>query len=106
MPADDITAIVPHDTVLHIVVQKRSLTAMTTEALTDNILVAAAEHPGLPIVLDLTKVTFAPSVAMANMSDLATLECLMSPTIAISSPSSDPKRCLIVRQSRRACVGC
>lgn len=71
MSADQIIEITPHDGLLHIVVQKRSLTAATTETLTDSILGAAAQHPHLPIVLDLGTVTFAPSVALGALVQMS-----------------------------------
>ena len=62
-----VTAIVPHDEVLLIAVNTRTLNAASTEALTDAIQEAAANRPGVPIVIDLAKVKFAPSVALGAL---------------------------------------
>ena len=53
-----------------------------------------------------TRVTSAPSMENARTLDRATRECLTSPTMAMRSPPSGPRSFWIVKQSRRAWVGC
>ena len=66
-----VTEILPHDQALHIVVRKRSLDEVSTRVLIDDVLTAAAEKPGVPIVLDMSKVRFAPSVALGSLVRLS-----------------------------------
>ncbi len=64
MPTESASAIQPHDRVIHVVVRKRALDEASTRRLCDEVLTAAAGQPGRPIVLDLSAVRFAPSVAL------------------------------------------
>ncbi len=64
---DSVTEIRPHPQALIIVVKKRALDAPTTDSLMDDVLSAAAQTPGVPVVLDMTQVRFAPSVALGAL---------------------------------------
>jgi anti-anti-sigma factor len=66
-----VTEIESRDDVLLVVVLSRTLDDTATNELVDNILVAAAEHPGPPIVLDMKNVRFAPSVALGSLVRLS-----------------------------------
>ena len=57
--------------VLLVVVSKRSLDDQSTRTLVDCIQTAAAQHLGVPIVLDLQKLKFAPSVAIGAIVQLS-----------------------------------
>ncbi len=70
MPEEAITEVQPHEKVLHIAVLKRSLDEESTQQLVDDVLVAADQRRGVPIVLDLTKLRFAPSVALGSLVQL------------------------------------
>ena len=65
-----VSEIRPHDRVLHIAVLKRVLDEDSTQELVDNVLLAAGERLGVPIVLDLAGVKFAPSVALGALVQL------------------------------------
>lgn len=71
MPDDSVTEIQPHDQVLLIAVHKRSLDEASTRRLVDDVLTAAGRTPRVPIVLDLSHVRFAPSVALGSLVQLA-----------------------------------
>lgn len=71
MSDGSVTEILPHEQVLHIAVRKRSLDAMSTQTLVDDVDTAAAQRPGVPIVLDLTNLKFAPSVALGSLVQLS-----------------------------------
>jgi len=66
-----VTEIQPHEKVLHLVVLKRSLKEASSRQLVDEVLTAAATTPRLPIVLDLSRVRFAPSVALGSLMRLS-----------------------------------
>ncbi len=66
-----VTDIESRDDALLVVVQARTLDDSATNELVDNILVAAAEHPGPPIVVDMKNVRFAPSVALGSLVRLS-----------------------------------
>jgi len=65
--SDTVTTIQPHEQVLLITVEKRALDEVTVSRLEDEVLTAAAERPGVPLVLDLARVRFAPSVALGSL---------------------------------------
>ena len=69
--SDDVTEIRDHEQALVIVVQKRALDDATTRKLTDEVLTAAGQTPGLPVVLDLSRVKFAPSVALGALVQMS-----------------------------------
>ena len=71
MSDEAVTEIQPHEKVLLIVVRKRSLTDEATRELVDDVLTAATERRGVPIVLDLSQVRFAPSVALGSLVQLS-----------------------------------
>lgn len=66
-----VTEIQAHDQVLLIAVLKRSLDEASTRQLVDDVLTAAGRRPRVPIVLDLSRVRFAPSVALGSLVQLA-----------------------------------
>lgn len=70
MSAESITEVRPHQQVLLIVVRKRSLDESSSRGLSDEVLTAAAQRPGVPVVLDLSLVRFAPSVALGQLVQL------------------------------------
>ncbi len=49
------------------VIQRSALDERAAAALEDEIVAAAAQHPGLPVILDFGKVQFAPSVALGTL---------------------------------------
>ncbi len=67
MSDEPVAEIRSHDQVIHVVVCKRSLDDESTRALVDIIQSAAAGRPVMPIVLDLSRVKFAPSVALGEL---------------------------------------
>jgi anti-anti-sigma factor len=71
MPDEPVTEIQAHDQVLLVAVQKRSLDEAATRQLVDDVLTAAGQTPRVPIVLDLSRVRFAPSVALGSLVQLA-----------------------------------
>lgn len=71
MAHSTVTEIHKRDDVLHIVINKRALNESSTRELVDSVHTAAVEHVGLPIVLDLSKVRFAPSVALGSLVQLS-----------------------------------
>src|SRR5947207_13640341 len=68
--SDAVTEVRPHQQVLLIAVQKGSLDDASTRQLTDDVLGAAAQTPRLPIVLDMSRVRFAPSVALGALAQM------------------------------------
>lgn len=64
-------AIVPHEQILLIEVCKRSLNGPATQEVVDTVHTAAVQRTGLPIVLDMSRVKFAPSVALGALVRLA-----------------------------------
>ncbi|MCG8408747.1 MAG: STAS domain-containing protein [Phycisphaerales bacterium] len=71
MSDEPIIEIRPHERALLIGVLKRSLDEDVTHRLVDDVLTAAAEKHGVPIVLDLSQVKFAPSVAIGALVQLS-----------------------------------
>lgn len=70
MASDAVTEVVPHDDYLIVKILKRTLDDASTRTLLDDVQVAAAERIGVPIVLDLSDVKFAPSVALGSLVQL------------------------------------
>ena len=70
MSDDTVFEIKPHDKVLLVLVLKRILDDPSARELADGILTAAAEIPKIPVVLDLSQVRFAPSVALSSLVQL------------------------------------
>ncbi|HEY3242293.1 MAG TPA: STAS domain-containing protein [Phycisphaerae bacterium] len=71
MSSNNVIAIQPHQSVLILAVQRRALDAATTDALEVEVNAAVAAAPGQPVVLDMSKVEFAPSVALGTLLRLA-----------------------------------
>ncbi len=71
MSEQTVCAVQPNEQALVILVQKRSLDAPSTRQLVDDVLTLAAGRPGVPIVLDLSRVRFAPSVALGSLVQLS-----------------------------------
>lgn len=71
MSESAVTQVEPHDQVLLIAVMRRSLDEASTEELVDQVGTLAAERPRVPIVLDLSRVKFAPSVALGTLVHLS-----------------------------------
>lgn len=67
----DVTQIQPHDEVLLVAVQKRALDDTSTQKLVDDVQTAAAQKPRVPIVLDMSRVKFAPSPALGSLVQLS-----------------------------------
>ncbi|MCG3136489.1 MAG: hypothetical protein HJJLKODD_00323 [Phycisphaerae bacterium] len=67
MTEEIVSLIQPHDRYLIIAVQKRTLDDSAVRQLVDEIYTAAPNHPTLPIVLDMSKVKFAPSIALGSL---------------------------------------
>lgn len=70
MAATDVVNIVPHEEVVLGVVQPSSLNDAATERLDEQITAASNESLGLPVVLDMSKVRFIPSVALGALVNL------------------------------------
>jgi len=71
MADESVTEIQADDPVLLIAVHKRSLDEASTRRLVDDVLTAAGRTPRVPVVLDLSRVRFAPSVAVGSLVQLA-----------------------------------
>lgn len=70
MPDYKVITVEPHAQVLLIVVQASRLGPATAAELEDEASHAAIDDPKLPFVLDISKVTFAPSVAIGVLVNL------------------------------------
>jgi len=70
MPTGPVTTVVPHDKCVLLAVQKSSLDEMAAEKLMDEVQTEAANAGGKPVVLDLSRVRFAPSVALGTLVKL------------------------------------
>src|ERR1041385_5139455 len=66
-----VTSLVPHEQCVLLAVQKSSLDETSAAKLMDDVQVAAAAVPHKPIVLDMTRVKFAPSVALGTLVKLS-----------------------------------
>ncbi len=71
MSEQPVTEVRPHERVLLIEIVKRSLDEGSARQLADNVLTAAAAKPNLPVVLDLTHLSFAPSAAIGSLIRLS-----------------------------------
>jgi len=71
MPEESVIELQPHDDVLLLAVTKRTLDEGAVRSLSDEIYTAAAARTGVPIVLDLQAVRFAPSVALGTLVQLS-----------------------------------
>jgi anti-anti-sigma factor len=71
MPDDAVTEILPHDDALVIAVRNRTLNESSTRQMADDVLTAVAGRSGVPVVIDLSVVKFAPSVALGQLVQLS-----------------------------------
>lgn len=71
MADEPVVRIEPHEEVLHVVVLRRSLDSIASEAMTEEVLAAAAARPGVPVVMDVSQVRFAPSVALGGLVQMS-----------------------------------
>ncbi len=70
MPDEAVSEIVPHNELLLLIIRKRTLDNPAALRLVDDIQTAAARRTGVPIVLDMSQVKFAPSVALGSLVQL------------------------------------
>lgn len=70
MPDDDVVTFEPHEQVILAVIHRRALDEVAAATLQDEVGAAAAASPNLPIVLDMSKVKFVPSVALGALAHL------------------------------------
>ncbi|MBK8270014.1 MAG: anti-sigma factor antagonist [Planctomycetes bacterium] len=66
-----VTQVMPHDQVLLIAVTRRTLDDVSTAELVESVSTLAAEKHMVPIVLDISRVKFAPSVALGSLVHLS-----------------------------------
>ncbi len=71
MPDEPVTEIRPHEQALVLTVLSRTLDEISTRTLVDDVLTAAAQKTGVPIVLDISRLKFAPSVALGALVRLS-----------------------------------
>lgn len=71
MSDTDVIEVVPHEKVLLIAIRARTLDDARTPLLIDGVLNAASQRPGVPIVIDMSAVRFAPSVALGAFVQLS-----------------------------------
>ena len=71
MSNESVTQVQPHEQALLLVVQKRSLDDDSARELMEEVLTAAAARPDVPVVLDLGRVRFAPSVVLGSLVQLS-----------------------------------
>jgi anti-anti-sigma factor len=70
MSAQEVVTIVPHEEVVLGVVNQSNLNDVATEKLDSEVTAASNAVLGLPVVLDLAKVKFIPSVALGALINL------------------------------------
>ena len=66
----EVIEVKPHEQVVLVLVQAARLNSTTAAKLEDEVSHAISEAPGLPLVLDLSNVKFAPSVALGALVNL------------------------------------
>lgn len=71
MSDSSVTQVRPHEQALLLVVGKRALDDDSARELMEEVLTAAAVRPDVPVVLDLGRVRFAPSVALGSLVQLS-----------------------------------
>lgn len=71
MSEDSVTRIQPHEQVLLLTVERRSLDVTSSRELTDEVLTAVAARAGVPVVLDLSRLRFVPSAALGSLLQLS-----------------------------------
>ncbi|MEP0846346.1 MAG: STAS domain-containing protein [Phycisphaerae bacterium] len=67
MPGRDVTAVQIRKNTLVATVQRAALDERSANSLEQEVSAAASQHPGLPVVLDMGRVSFAPSVALGAL---------------------------------------
>lgn len=67
MPGRDVTATQVRESALVATVQRAALDERSATSLEQEVSTVAGQNPGLPVVLDLGRVTFAPSVALGAL---------------------------------------
>lgn len=70
MSEGPVTDVAPHERVLHIRILKRAMDDTCAETVLTDVEAAAEATPDKPIILDMTQVTFAPSVALGVLIKL------------------------------------
>lgn len=83
------------DAAVVLVIQRRNLDEPAAEEMIDAALGARASHPKLPIVIDLSQVKFAPSVALGAFTRLNKI--LRLDNVSLNLASVDPR----IRQTLR-----
>ncbi len=68
---DSPTEILPHEHVLLVAIRSSRLDEATMRKLAVDVLAAASKRPGVPIVLDVSRVRFAPSSSLGLLVQLA-----------------------------------
>ncbi|HRY71518.1 MAG TPA: STAS domain-containing protein, partial [Phycisphaerae bacterium] len=68
---DSPTEILPHEHVLLVAIHSSRLDEATMRKLAVDVLAAASKRPGVPIVLDVSRVRFAPSSSLGLLVQLA-----------------------------------
>ena len=68
--SNSVTTIAPHEQVLLVQIERPMLNDNATEQLDSEVSAAAAERAEVPVVLDLAKVRFVPSVALGALVNL------------------------------------
>ncbi len=71
MDINSTATILPHEDALIVSIQSKTLDATSTSELVDFVLSEAGTRPGVPIILDLAKVRFAPSVALGALVQMS-----------------------------------
>lgn len=71
MSEQGVISIEPHDKVIIAAVTRKALDALTAERLDTELSSASAQAPGRAVVLDMSKVEFAPSVAIGVLLRVA-----------------------------------
>ena len=71
MSEPSVTSVQPHEQVLLITVEKQFLDEISSRELVDEVLTAVGERAGVPVVLDLSRLRFAPSAALGSLLQLA-----------------------------------
>jgi len=89
------------DNVLLVTVQKRSLNDESVSRLVDDVHIAAAKHTAVPIVLDLTNLKFAPSVALGALVSMSKSYSLGGRRVALIGVSSRVKESIGVTRLDR-----
>jgi anti-sigma B factor antagonist len=67
MSEPQVVSLPPHAEAVWAIIQPRDLTDAAVEEMQRDVLAAAAQKPKLPVILDLTKVEFVPSMGLAAL---------------------------------------